>query len=72
MLFDILTLFPEMFPSVLGASIFGRAAEAGHVSVRLHNIRHYATDKHHTADDYPFNPVARAWQQVVAWFDYLY
>ncbi len=54
MLFDILTLFPEMFPCVLGASIFKRATEAGHVQVRLHNIRHYATDKHHTADDYPY------------------
>src|SRR6476661_3573060 len=54
MLFDILTLFPEMFPGVLGASIFKRAAEAGHVKVRLHNIRHYTTDKHHTTDDYPY------------------
>jgi tRNA (guanine37-N1)-methyltransferase len=54
LLFDILTLFPEMFPAVLGASIFKRAAEAGHVSVRLHDIRDYATDKHHTADDYPY------------------
>ena len=54
MLFDILTLFPEMFPPVLGASVFGRGAAAGHVAVRLHNIRHYATDKHHTADDYPY------------------
>jgi tRNA (guanine37-N1)-methyltransferase len=54
LLFDILTLFPEMFPGVLGASIFKRAAEAGHVRVRLHNIRHYATDKHRTADDYPY------------------
>ncbi|HUP28482.1 MAG TPA: tRNA (guanosine(37)-N1)-methyltransferase TrmD [Chloroflexia bacterium] len=54
MLFDILSLFPEMFPGVLGASIFKRAAEAGHISARLHNIRHYTTDKHHTADDYPY------------------
>lgn len=54
MLFDILTLFPEMFPGVLGASIFKRAAEAGHVRARLHNIRHYTADKHHTTDDYPF------------------
>lgn len=54
MLFDIMSLFPEMFPGVLGASIFKRAAEAGHVKVRLHNIRHYTTDKHHTTDDYPF------------------
>jgi tRNA (guanine37-N1)-methyltransferase len=54
LLFDILTLFPEMFPGVLGASIMKRAAEAGHISVRLHNIRHYATDKHRTVDDYPY------------------
>src|SRR4051812_17143674 len=43
-----------MFPGVLGASIFKRAADAGLVRVRLHNIRHYATDKHHTTDDYPY------------------
>src|ERR1041385_8739823 len=43
-----------MFPGVLRASIFKRATEAGHVKVRLHNIRHYTTDKHHTADDYPY------------------
>ena len=54
MLFDILTLFPEMFPGVLGASIFKRAADAGLVRARLHNIRHYTTDKHHSTDDYPF------------------
>jgi tRNA (guanine37-N1)-methyltransferase len=54
LLLDILTLFPEMFPCVLGASIFKRAAEAGHVRVRLHNIRDYATDKHRTTDDYPY------------------
>lgn len=54
MLFDILTLFPEMFPPVLGASILKRAAEAGHISIRVHNIRHYATDKHRTVDDYPY------------------
>jgi tRNA (guanine37-N1)-methyltransferase len=53
-LFDILTLFPEMFPGVLGASIFKRAADAGLVHVRLHNIRHYTVDKHHTTDDYPY------------------
>ncbi len=54
MLIDILSLFPEMFPGVLGASIFKRGMDAGHIQVRLHNIRHYATDKHHTVDDYPY------------------
>ncbi len=54
MLFDVLTLFPEMFPPVMGRSIWGRAAAAGWLAMRLHNIRHYASDKHHTADDYPY------------------
>lgn len=38
----------------MGASIFKRAAAAGYVKARLHNIRHYTTDRHHTTDDYPF------------------
>jgi tRNA (guanine37-N1)-methyltransferase len=54
LIFDILSLFPEMFPPVLGTSIFGRATDAGHLAVRLHNIRHYATDRHRTVDDYPY------------------
>jgi tRNA (guanine37-N1)-methyltransferase len=54
MLFDVLTLFPEMFPGVLGVSIFKRAAEAGHVAVRLHNIRDYAGGRHRVTDDYPY------------------
>jgi tRNA (guanine37-N1)-methyltransferase len=54
MLFDILTLFPEMFPGVLGTSIFKRAADAGLVAVRLHNIRDYAGGKHRVTDDYPY------------------
>jgi tRNA (guanine37-N1)-methyltransferase len=54
LLFDILTLFPEMFTGVLGSSIFKRAAEAGHVRVRLHDIRDYTTDRHRTTDDYPY------------------
>ena len=54
MLFDILTLFPEMFPGVLGTSIFKRAVEAGLVSVRLHQIRDYAGGKHRVTDDYPY------------------
>jgi tRNA (guanine37-N1)-methyltransferase len=53
-LFDVLTIFPEIFPGVLGSSIYKRASDAGLVSARLHNIRHYTTDKHHTTDDYPY------------------
>lgn len=43
-----------MFPGVLGTSIFKRAADAGHVAVRLHQIRDYAGGKHRVTDDYPY------------------
>ncbi len=51
---DILTLFPEMFAEVLGASMLGRAEKNGLLQFALHNIRDYSTSKHHNADDYPF------------------
>ena len=52
--FDILTLFPEMFRGPLDESILKRAQEGGRLSVALHNIRDYATDKHHITDDTPY------------------
>lgn len=51
---DVFTLFPEMFRGVLGSSMLRRAQELGALSVALHNIRDYTTDKHHTADDMPY------------------
>jgi tRNA (guanine37-N1)-methyltransferase len=52
--FDVLTLFPEMFQGPLDESILKRAQESGRLSVALHNIRDYATDKHHITDDAPY------------------
>jgi len=52
--FDILTLFPEMFAGPLDSSILKRAQESGRLSVAVHNIRDYATDKHHITDDAPY------------------
>lgn len=54
MRFDILTLFPEMFESVFRESIVRRAVEAGQVTIAVHNIRDYATDRHHVTDDAPY------------------
>jgi tRNA (guanine37-N1)-methyltransferase len=51
---DILTLFPEMFPPILGTSIPKRAAEKGLVEYHLTNIRDFATDAHKSVDDKPF------------------
>lgn len=54
MQFDIFTLFPAMFEGPLGESILKRAQQAGLLTVRLHDIRAYATDKHHVCDDAPY------------------
>ena len=52
--FDVFTLFPEMFHGPLEASILKRAEEGGNLSVVLHDIRDYATDKHHVTDEPPY------------------
>lgn len=51
---DVLTLFPEMFEGVFGASILGKAKEKGLVSLQAVNFRNYANNKHNTVDDYPY------------------
>ena len=52
MTIDILTLFPEIALAPLGESIIKRAQEAGIVEIKAHQLRDWATDKHHKADDY--------------------
>ena len=54
MIFEILTLFPEMFDSYLATSIVGRAIAQDKIGVRCHNIRDFATDKHRMTDDTPY------------------
>lgn len=52
--FDIFTLFPQMFAGVFSESILKRAQENALLSVRLHNIRDFTTDRHHVCDDTPY------------------
>ncbi|WP_299193019.1 tRNA (guanosine(37)-N1)-methyltransferase TrmD [uncultured Erythrobacter sp.] len=49
----ILTLYPEMFPGPLGASLAGKALERGEWSCATVNPRDFASDKHRTVDDTP-------------------
>jgi tRNA (guanine37-N1)-methyltransferase len=52
--FDFLTLFPEVFPAILGSSLLGKAASKGIVSFAFTQLRDFATDRHRTVDDTPF------------------
>jgi tRNA (guanine37-N1)-methyltransferase len=54
MRFHILTLFPELFTSVLSATMLQKAQERGAVQFALVNIRDFATDKHRVTDDTPY------------------
>ena len=75
MRFDVFTLFPDYFSGPLSTSILKRAIEAQTISVGLHDIRNWTTDKHRSADDAPFGggagmvlraePVAKALESVL-------
>jgi tRNA (guanine37-N1)-methyltransferase len=54
MRFDVFTLFPEVFEPYLQSSILQRASQRGLAEVQLHNIRDWASDRHHITDDEPY------------------
>lgn len=50
---DIITLFPELFPGPLGASVLGRGLADDLWSLNATQLRDFATDRHRTVDDTP-------------------
>ncbi len=74
-IFDILSVFPEMFQSTLGSSLIKKSIDKGLIEVNLYNIRDYTRDRHRTTDDTPYGggggmvmkiePVADALKTIV-------
>ena len=54
MRFDIVSLFPEIFSGYLGESLLSKAIEQQLVTVDVHDLRKWTTDKHQRVDDRPF------------------
>jgi len=52
--FEVFTLFPEVFAPYLETSILQRARQRDLVSIYLHNIRDWTSDRHHVTDDEPY------------------
>jgi tRNA (guanine37-N1)-methyltransferase len=50
---DVITLFPELFPGPLGASVIGRGLGEGLWSLQVTQLRDFATDRHRSVDDTP-------------------
>src|SRR5215467_6664071 len=49
----VLTIFPELFPGPLGASLAGKGRAHGLWSLQAVDIRDFATDRHRSVDDTP-------------------
>jgi tRNA (guanine37-N1)-methyltransferase len=74
MVFDILTIFPEIFRSPLSESLIKKALDKGILQVRIWNLRDFTEDKHRTTDDYPYgggagmvmkaDPIFRAVEEI--------
>ena len=54
MIIETLSVFPEMFDSVMHASILGRAEAKGLFSFRAYDLRDWTHDRHRTVDDEPY------------------
>jgi len=54
MRFDIITIFPAMVEQALTAGLVGRAIDRGTLSVQVHDLRAFTTDRHRVVDDVPY------------------
>lgn len=53
-IFDIITIFPDIFGSYLSESLIARAQKKKLIKINVRNLRHWTRDKHQTVDDRPF------------------
>ena len=51
---DIITIFPEVILPALQAGILKRAQDSDILTVNVHNLRDFTTDRHQSVDDYPY------------------
>jgi tRNA (guanine37-N1)-methyltransferase len=54
MRFDIVTVFPRMVQAGLAEGVVHRGIEHGLVTVCVHDLRAFTTDRHHSVDDAPY------------------
>jgi tRNA (guanine37-N1)-methyltransferase len=74
--FEIVTLFPEMFDGLLGATVIGKAIAAGIIAAHRTNPRDFAPGRYKQVDDTPYGggpgmvmrvePIAAALESIAA------
>jgi tRNA (guanine37-N1)-methyltransferase len=53
-LFEVITIFPEFFRGPFDYGVIRRGREKGLLDTRVHDLRSFTSDRHHTVDDRPF------------------
>jgi tRNA (guanine37-N1)-methyltransferase len=56
--FDVLTIFPSVFPGPLAIGVVGRAIDAGDIELHVHDLREHTTGRHRQVDDMQFGGAA--------------
>lgn len=51
---DVVTIFADVFPGPLAASVTGRALERGLATLEAHDLRRWGLGRHRSVDDYPY------------------
>ena len=54
MIFEVVTIFPQMLDSPLAEGILRKAIDQGLLTVRLHDLRRFTDDPHRSTDDSPY------------------
>jgi tRNA (guanine37-N1)-methyltransferase len=54
LVFHILTIFPDFFQGPFQHGVVAKAADAGLIEIRIHDLRNWTHDRHRTVDDRPF------------------
>jgi tRNA (guanine37-N1)-methyltransferase len=54
MRFDVVTIFPAVFPGPLGVGVVGRALDRGSIELHVHDLREHTDDRHRQVDDMQF------------------
>ncbi|MGH9444387.1 MAG: tRNA (guanosine(37)-N1)-methyltransferase TrmD [Terriglobia bacterium] len=54
MFFDVITIFPNFFRSILEQGLLKRAMDGSFAAIRLHDLRDFTDDPHRSVDDRPF------------------
>ena len=65
---DVITIFPEYFTGPFTTSLLGKAAAAGILDLRTHDLRDWTTDRHRTVDDAPYGGGAGMVMRADVWF----